>query len=238
MLEAHREIYGKVVTRFSAQELVNCVPNPRECGGQGGCRGATVELGMAYVQQAGIRSDDEIPYLGRDQSCKPFSMLQTNSFLGVNRGTGGGASIGLLNWRTLPENKEEPLARALVEKGPVAVSVAANTWSEYSSGVFDNCDKDAIINHAVTLYGYGKAGKDKYWTIKNSWGPTWGENGYIRLLRHDSEEAYCGTDNKPEDGTGCKGGPPTVPVCGSCGILYDSVVPNFAVGGPATDSQK
>ena len=52
-----------------------------------------------------------------------------------------------------------------------------------------------------------------------------GENGKIRLLRQDAEEDYCGTDNQPELGTACEGGPASVRVCGQCGILYDNVVP-------------
>ena len=57
-------------------------------------------------------------------------------------------------FRVLPSNKEEPLARALTELGPVAVSVAANNWFNYYGGIFDDCDN--IVNHAVTLYGYGR----------------------------------------------------------------------------------
>lgn len=143
-------------------------------------------------------------------------------------------TLGIKGWERLPENKYEPLLRALVESGPVAVSVSASSWANYESGIFDDCGKDAIIDHAVTLVGYGKQkaadGSDvKYWLIQNSWGESWGENGRIRLLRKDGEEKnHCGVDNQPQLGTGCKGGPAKVRVCGMCGILYDSVVPLMA----------
>eukprot|EP00439_Symbiodinium_sp_Y106_P050082 s5155_g6.t1 len=98
------------------------------------------------------------------------------------------------------------------------------------NGIFDYCDKNAIIDHAVVLVGYGRdqqLGK-KYWTILNSWGHGFGEKGMIRLLRDDKEEEnWCGVDNQPELGTGCDGGPSAVRVCGMCGILYDTVVPHF-----------
>jgi len=130
----------------------------------------------------------------------------------------------------LPENKLAPLLKAVATQGPVAVSVDAGEWSMYQNGIFDSCKQDATINHAVLLVGYGtdkKLGKD-YFLIRNSWGPDWGENGFIRLQRHSSDEGsagYCGTDSNPLEGVGCKGGPAKIPVCGMCGVLSDSAYP-------------
>jgi C1A family cysteine protease len=59
----------------------------------------------------------------------------------------------------------------------MAVRVDATNWSSYRSGIFDNCDYN--INHAVFLVG----SSDSAWTIKNSWGASWGEQGYIRLKK-------------------------------------------------------
>jgi cathepsin L len=79
--------------------------------------------------------------------------------------------------------------------------------------------------------------------VRNSWSPAWGEAGYIRLSMTSSPQ--CGTDLNPsvrprhpltlcsshsrpatqQDGTGCKGGPPTQRVCGTCGILFDNSYP-------------
>lgn len=67
MLEARYEVQKKANRSFSAQQLVNCVPNPRECGGTGGCMGATVELALAYAQHAGLQEshgETGVPYLG------------------------------------------------------------------------------------------------------------------------------------------------------------------------------
>jgi cathepsin L len=139
-----------------------------------------------------------------------------------------GASFGMTGWETLPKNEVQPLMRALVERGPVAVSVAASDWMMYESGVFNGCSKDAIVDHAVVLVGYGQAGSDLTWVIQNSWGSDWGEGGHIRLLRHENSDAYCGIDDKPQEGIACKGDNTPIRVCGMCAVLFDSAVPHFS----------
>jgi len=146
-----------------------------------------------------------------------------------------GREIGMIGWTKLPENKEDPILRALVDQGPLYVAVAAGSgWFSYAEGVLTpaGCDTRNVVNHAVTLYGFGvkphtRIGDVKYWHIKNSWGRGWGEDGSIRLQRVDDEESSCGWDHSPQEGSGCRDGPPKVWVCGSCGILYDAVVPSF-----------
>eukprot|EP00929_Paragymnodinium_shiwhaense_P082713 TRINITY_DN4372_c0_g1_i2.p1 TRINITY_DN4372_c0_g1~~TRINITY_DN4372_c0_g1_i2.p1 ORF type:complete len:385 (-),score=92.38 TRINITY_DN4372_c0_g1_i2:86-1240(-) len=231
VLEAHSEIHGQRRS-FSAQEIVSCTPNPRECGGSGKCGGATAELAMDYVLKNGVSEEFQVPYTGEDGQCgakEANPVFLMDQMLG-NSGNYAGAAFGMTGWEMLPKNEQEPLMRALVERGPVAVSVGASDWSSYESGIFDGCSKDSIIDHAVTMMAYGKEASSgtKFWLIQNSWGKDWGEEGHIRLLRHDDASAYCGTDDKPEVGTACKGETEPVPVCGMCGVLFDSVVPHFS----------
>lgn len=241
MLTANNEIHQKNGRTFSEQDLVNCVPDKHNCGGTGGCDGNTVELAMTYVLKHGLNDLQTTPYLAVDQHCsKSVALVEDHeedleSIIapGVHRASShykGLSDFGLMGWERLPENKYEPLVRALVERGPVAVTVFATPWQTYRRGIFDSCDVDAILDHAVTLVGYGKDDKldAKFWLIQNSWGAHWGEHGRIRILRRDNEEAHCGIDNQPEVGTGCDGGPKEVTVCGTCGILYDNVVAHFS----------
>jgi len=111
---------------------------------------------------------------------------------------------------------------------------------DYDQGIFDGCQKDAVLDHAVLAKGYGGEGNSMWWRIQNSWGGRWGEQGHIRLKRRDpaAEEAYCGQDKKPSDGVGCEGGPAEVTVCGTCGLLYDPLYPEGVTleGGSADSS--
>lgn len=237
VLEAHAEIYTGTKRTFSAQQIVECTPNPRHCGGDGGCKGATAELAMDWVLHNGCADETQVPYTGLDGACpkvspalkmaQVFSDASSTSENDVSDVVPNlAASFGMVGWETLPKNKYEPLVRALAEKGPVAISVAASSWQMYESGIFNGCGKDAIIDHAVVAFGYGEENGVKYWLIQNSWGEDWGELGHIRLQRHDKDE-YCGMNSKPELGVACKGETTPVPVCGMCGILFDSVVPHF-----------
>jgi len=124
----------------------------------------------------------------------------------------------------LIENNATDLLNAVATIGPISVSVDASTWSFYSSGIFNGCSTvNPDINHAVQLVGYGTDAGTDYWLVRNSWGSSWGEKGYIRLYRGPKET--CATDRNPQDGSGCDGGPATVQVCGTCGIWYDNSVP-------------
>jgi cathepsin L len=241
-VRAHGELYH-TERSCSVQELLACTQNPNQCGGKGGCEGATVELGMERIFNNGCMTNKDWPYAGRDQQCSagsPKTGLKSflPSFLGLDHSTPRAKMLardfGMLGYTKLPENRVEPLLLAVYERGPVAISLAAGyNWNFYTNGILDACPKEAVIDHAVVLVGFGEdpTSKVKYWTIMNSWGPDWGEHGFIRLMRHGNQEEneYCGWDEHPEMGNGCKDGPKKVWVCGSCGILYDNVVPNFEV---------
>ncbi len=174
---------------------------------------------MAYsqiMQIGGLQTEWTYPYIsyfGEAGSCH----ANTSSF----------ALAKLKNYVVLPSNSYEPLLKAVANIGPIAISVEASHWSDYETGVFDGCNQtNPDIDHEVQLIGYGTDPQlGDYWLVRNSWATIWGENGYIRVRRTSDEQNRCGLDITPSDGTGCKNGPPSVTVCGTCGILYDSVYP-------------
>lgn len=241
VLRAQSEIHSDR-RDFSYQEIVSCVPNPEHCGGDGGCTGATVELAMEYVLKYGSYTEESFPYTARDLRCpaEREAELQQHSLAQHDGWENRGEAYGMVGWMRLPENQLLPVKQALVTHGPLGVALmVGDLFQLYMAGILPACEPEAIINHAVTLVGFGEdeATSTKFWRIQNSWGADWGENGYIRIKRHedDAENEYCGWDNQPEVGNGCDGGPEKVWVCGSCGILNDVVSPIFR-GGPSHKS--
>jgi len=203
---------GKLLT-LSTQNVVSCAKNPHHCGGTGGCGGATAEIGFEYVADKGISSEAVYPYQGITGTCKELAK-----------------AAKITGFVKLIENNYTDVVVALANVGPLAINVDATPWSAYSSGVFTGCQfRDIDINHVVQLVGYGtdaSRGKD-YWIVRNSWGSGWGEKGYMRLEKHSDGDhsKWCGPDTRPQDGTGCDGGPPVITACGSCGLWYDVSYP-------------
>jgi len=92
-----------------------------------------------------------------------------------------------------------------LENGPYAVGLAVgNDFMYYTEGVYHGVDMQPIakdpegwqeMQHAVLLVGYGEEDGTKYWIIQNSWGPDWGEDGYIRMRRGENDS---GIESSPE----------------------------------------
>mmetsp|Transcript_56425 Transcript_56425/g.155926 ORF Transcript_56425/g.155926 Transcript_56425/m.155926 type:complete len:239 (-) Transcript_56425:423-1139(-) len=187
--------------------VVDCAPNPDNCGGTGGCEGSIQPLAFEYLLGAGVETRVNYTYTGKDGTCADDK--------------NGPAAATIDSYGLLPENcDEETLKQYLVTKGPISVTVATHGWTFYSRGILRYATCGADVDHAVLLVGYGtevsgNSTKD-YWTIKNSWGSWWGEDGYIRISR----DAGSAVDKTPADGTGCDDGPRSVTVNGTCGIYY------------------
>jgi C1A family cysteine protease len=88
-----------------------------------------------------------------------------------------------------------------VAQQPVAVAIEADTryFQSYSGGILDSVDCGTKLDHGVLLTGYGEENGKKYWLVKNSWSSSWGEDGYVRIERSDSEntDGICGIAMSP-----------------------------------------
>ena len=87
----------------------------------------------------------------------------------------------------IEKGSEEGLKLAAAAVGPVSVGIDANhqSFQLYSEGVYDERDCSPIdLDHGVTVVGYGTENGKDYWLVKNSWGTSWGEEGYIKMRRN------------------------------------------------------
>jgi len=85
---------------------------------------------------------------------------------------------------------------AAVANQPLSVAIQANrpVFNSYSGGIISSTSCGTNLDHGVLLIGYGTDNGTDYWLLKNSWGVTWGERGYFRLLRTsvEGDPGICG----------------------------------------------
>ncbi|KAF8075616.1 hypothetical protein N665_1076s0009 [Sinapis alba] len=166
---------GNLVS-LSEQQLLDC-----DRPDNNGCHGGTMENAYNYIiSHRGISSEDAYPYKVKEGSC-----WSTNAK----------PAMQITGFKDVPTNNERALLEA-VSRQPVSVGIAGrgDSFIHYSSGVYNAPDCGTTVTHAVTIVGYGTSPEGiKYWLAKNSWGKTWGEDGYIRF-RRDVEwpQGMCG----------------------------------------------
>lgn len=210
-LESHLAIATGNLQSLSPQQIVSCAPNPDHCGGSGGCDGSTQPLAFNYTETAGITTEASYPYSGRTGTCDT-SKIQP---VAMNSG-----------YVDLPMNDYSALMDAVGNQGPISISIAASGFhfQFYGGGILKNCN-DFVMDHAVQLVGYGSESGQDYWLVRNSWGASWGESGYIRMARFGEGNEPCGDDKSPQDGDACAGDTAPRNYCGECGILSASSYP-------------
>jgi C1A family cysteine protease len=165
---------GNKLTSFSEQELVSCDKSDN------GCNGGWMDAAFTWIKKnGGITTEAAYPYTsstGQTGSCK---------------GTGGSvANSAPKGYVDVQADSVSALMDAVAQQ-PVSIAIQANqaAFQSYKSGVLtSSCGQQ--LDHGVLAVGYGTLNGVDYWKVKNSWGSSWGDDGYILIER--SSKNLCG----------------------------------------------
>ena len=165
-VETFMRMNNFTVDRLSEQELVDCSME------NNGCSGGIMHKAMDYViANRGLYSEFDYKYNSRDNDCQVMYNISRVK----------GSDISKYEF-IIPKSPQDIMIS--LTKAPIAIGLDANNFyfRFYQSGVIDvpsNFSK--VMNHAVLLVGYDKDEKGYYWIIQNSWGTSWGEDGFCKI---------------------------------------------------------
>ncbi|KAK4487726.1 hypothetical protein RD792_005611 [Penstemon davidsonii] len=174
--EGINQLTTRNLVSLSEQELVDCDTSEDQ-----GCNGGLMDDAFQFIiGNHGLTTESNYPYKGVDATC--------------NTKKESSRVAKITGYEDVPANSESALLKAVANQ-PISVAIDAggSDFQFYSSGVFTGeCGTE--LDHGVTAVGYGATSDGtKYWLVKNSWGSSWGENGYIRMQRGiNSAEGLCG----------------------------------------------
>ena len=163
-----------ILYRFSEQSLVDCVT------ADAGCDGGLPSDAFTYIINecnGKVMLEDDYPYLAVDDTCKFDSKKAIGHFT---------------RYLEIKQGSESDLAEKCQNYGPVSIGLDASqvSFQLYNGGIYNEKKCSSVfLDHGVGLVGYGIDGDVKYWIVRNSWGTSWGENGYIRIIRGSNK---CG----------------------------------------------
>jgi cathepsin L len=165
---------GNLVS-LSEKNLMDC----SEAEGNHGCRGGLMDQAFAYIiKNDGIDTEASYPYEPRDGSCR---------FKKENVGATEESC------KDIERESESNLQKAVAMEGPISVAIDAGhrSFQLYKNGVYSERECSSVrLDHGVLAIGYGSDEGEDYWLVKNSWGTSWGMEGFIKMARN--ERNMCG----------------------------------------------
>jgi len=199
------KIGGGDLISLSEQQLVDCAKKE----GNHGCEGGLMDYGFKYIiDNKGIDSEADYPYTAKDGTCKTAKAAKHVSTI--------------KGFHDVQAESASALKQALTQQ-PISVAIEADksSFQHYKSGVFDDLLCGTKLDHGVLAVGYN----DKAWIVKNSWGATWGDEGYIQMSTDvSSTKGLCGIlmqPSYPVAGTAPPSPPSPGPTPGPSGGGYE-----------------
>lgn len=211
MLEANAAIHKSIKTSLSIQEAIDCAKN-----GNTGCKGGDTCLLLQWLEEskAPLLTSDEYPLSDNDDQllcqmnkvqstgtakiAKDFKVIDYSCERWTTKFWKGRIHKSFDNndyFIFSFVNNEKKLLEVIANYGPVTAAVNALNWQHYLSGIIQgDCDGGVDkINHAVQIVGFDQSGNVPYYIVQNSWGSTFGENGFIRIAYGQN---VCGIANQ------------------------------------------
>ncbi|KAJ0577935.1 putative actinidain [Helianthus annuus] len=174
-MEGINQIVTGSLISLSEQELVDC-----DRTFNSGCDGGLMDYAYEFViKNKGIDTEEDYPYKGKSSTCNK-NKLKTHV-------------VTIDGYNDVPENKEDQLLQAVATQ-PVSVGICGSerAFQLYSTGIFTGPCSTAL-DHAVLIVGYDSKDGVDYWIIKNSWGTSWGMDGYMYMARNIGDSnGLCG----------------------------------------------
>ena len=164
-VEGAEQIATGKLTSYSEQQLVDCSKQ------NSACNGGLMDYAFKYIETAPLMTESDYPYTGKHSfltKCKydaSKGVGQVKSFTDV-KNDATGANL-----------------KAALATGPVSVAIEADktVFQSYTSGVITSSACGTQLDHGVLAVGYGTEGGQDYFLVKNSWGPSWGAEGYVKI---------------------------------------------------------
>jgi cathepsin L len=161
---------------FSEQQLVDCSGS----FGNMGCNGGLMDNAFKYIEGKPLELESQYTYTARDGTCKYVASK----------------GVGKVRSYTDVQTRSPTQLKAAITQQPVSIAVEADqqSFQGYHSGVITSgCGQN--LDHGVLAVGYGTLSGQGFFLVKNSWGASWGDQGYLRIS--DSSANICGILSDP-----------------------------------------